>query len=59
MDEQELIRQRIDKFKNIGGFVEGQPVDPVKKRALKKRDKPLLAAPTAAGAQSFATIDLK
>lgn len=45
MDEKELMQQRMAKFRQMGGWLEGQKVDPRKQRSLKKRDRPATAAP--------------
>uniref|UniRef100_A0A803N6M5 acetyl-CoA carboxytransferase n=2 Tax=Chenopodium quinoa TaxID=63459 RepID=A0A803N6M5_CHEQI len=41
MDIEELLRHRTQKFRNIGGFQEGLPVDPKKKVNMKKKEEPL------------------
>ncbi|CAI7927812.1 unnamed protein product [Closterium sp. NIES-54] len=48
LSKEEVIQQRVGKFRTIGGFTEGVAVDPAKKRAFKKRDKPapLRSSPT-------------
>uniref|UniRef100_A0A803MZ93 acetyl-CoA carboxytransferase n=2 Tax=Chenopodium quinoa TaxID=63459 RepID=A0A803MZ93_CHEQI len=41
MDIEELLRHRTQKFRKIGGFQEGLPVDPKKKVNMKKKEEPL------------------
>ncbi|KAF5471568.1 hypothetical protein F2P56_008349 [Juglans regia] len=41
MDTQDLLKHRMLKFRKIGGFQEGLPVDPKKKVNMKKRDEPI------------------
>lgn len=41
MDTQALLKHRMLKFRNIGGFEEGLPVDPQKKINMKKREEPI------------------
>eukprot|EP00475_Leptophrys_vorax_P036049 TRINITY_DN6022_c0_g1_i1.p1 TRINITY_DN6022_c0_g1~~TRINITY_DN6022_c0_g1_i1.p1 ORF type:complete len:465 (-),score=33.36 TRINITY_DN6022_c0_g1_i1:152-1546(-) len=59
MDGQQIISQRVEKFRQMGGFVEATNVDPTKKRALKKRERPaqikstpVAAAPAAEAAET-------
>lgn len=40
MNTEDLLKHRMHKFRKIGGFKEGVPVDPKKKRNMKKRDIP-------------------
>lgn len=42
MDQEELLKHRYLKFRKIGGFQEGIPVDPQKKANMKKRDIPII-----------------
>ncbi|KAG9155157.1 hypothetical protein Leryth_011127 [Lithospermum erythrorhizon] len=42
MDTQELLRHRNQKFRKIGGFQEGIPIDPKRKVNMKKKETPLL-----------------
>ncbi|XP_020082027.1 LOW QUALITY PROTEIN: acetyl-coenzyme A carboxylase carboxyl transferase subunit alpha, chloroplastic-like [Ananas comosus] len=44
MDVDTLLGHRIKKFRILGGFVEGQPVDPEKKRNMKKKETDLSQA---------------
>nr|ASU47400.1 acetyl-CoA carboxylase submit alpha-CT [Juglans regia] len=41
MDTQDLLKHRMLKFRKIGGFQEGLPVDPKKKVNMKKKDEPI------------------
>ncbi|XP_021717039.1 acetyl-coenzyme A carboxylase carboxyl transferase subunit alpha, chloroplastic-like [Chenopodium quinoa] len=41
MDIEELLHHRTQKFRKIGGFQEGLPVDPKKKVNMKKKEEPL------------------
>lgn len=41
MDTQELLDHRMLKFRNLGGFQEGIPADPIKKVNMKKKDEPI------------------
>ena len=41
MDTEDLLRHRTQKFRNIGGFQEGLPVDPKRKRNMKRKEEPL------------------
>nr|DAD29354.1 TPA_asm: hypothetical protein HUJ06_030822 [Nelumbo nucifera] len=41
MDIPELLSHRMLKFRHIGGFLEGIPVDPEKKLNMKKKDEPI------------------
>lgn len=41
MDTEALLKHRMMKFRNIGGFQEGIPVDPKKKKNMKKKDEPI------------------
>ncbi|XP_057523558.1 acetyl-coenzyme A carboxylase carboxyl transferase subunit alpha, chloroplastic [Amaranthus tricolor] len=41
MDTEELLRHRTQKFRKIGGFQEGLPVDPKRKRNMKRKEEPL------------------
>ncbi|CAK9179761.1 unnamed protein product [Ilex paraguariensis] len=42
MDTQELLKHRMLKFRKLGGFQEGVPVDPKKKVNMKKKEEPIL-----------------
>lgn len=42
MDTQELLKHRMLKFRKIGGFQEGLPVDPKKKVNMKKKEEPIV-----------------
>eukprot|EP00475_Leptophrys_vorax_P036051 TRINITY_DN6022_c0_g2_i1.p1 TRINITY_DN6022_c0_g2~~TRINITY_DN6022_c0_g2_i1.p1 ORF type:complete len:442 (-),score=39.43 TRINITY_DN6022_c0_g2_i1:356-1555(-) len=63
LSPEEIIRQRVAKFRQMGGFVEGVPVDAAKKRALKKREKPVQissqASPFSAAAQAAPEVNNK
>ncbi|KAJ6826725.1 acetyl-coenzyme A carboxylase carboxyl transferase subunit alpha, chloroplastic [Iris pallida] len=41
MDTAQLLHHRMLKFRNIGGFIEGEPVDPEKKINMKKKEEPI------------------
>ncbi|KAK1311812.1 hypothetical protein QJS10_CPA07g00053 [Acorus calamus] len=41
MDTTKLLQHRMLKFRSIGGFLEGEPLDPSKKSNMKKREKPV------------------
>ncbi|KAE8099264.1 hypothetical protein FH972_017260 [Carpinus fangiana] len=41
MDTPELLKHRMLKFRKIGGFQEGLPVDPKKKINMKKKEEPI------------------
>ncbi|KAG2690761.1 hypothetical protein I3760_09G204900 [Carya illinoinensis] len=41
MDTPELLKHRMLKFRKIGGFQEGLPVDPKKKVNMKKKEEPI------------------
>ena len=41
METQELLKHRMLKFRKIGGFQEGIPVDPERKVNMKKREEPV------------------
>ncbi|CAM8927300.1 unnamed protein product [Rhodiola kirilowii] len=41
MDTEELLRHRMLKFRKIGGFQEGIPIDPKKKANMKKKEEPI------------------
>lgn len=43
MDVEELLRHRTKKFRHIGGFQEGLPVEPIRKVNMKKKEEPLLS----------------
>lgn len=43
MDTEELLKHRTLKFRKIGGFIEGLPVDPIRKVNMKKKEEPLLS----------------
>ncbi|KAG2685968.1 hypothetical protein I3843_10G146000 [Carya illinoinensis] len=45
MDTQDLLKHRMLKFRKIGGFQEGLPVDPKKKVNMKKKDEPIKKTP--------------
>lgn len=40
MDTEELLWHRSQKFRNIGGYQEGIPIDPYRKRNMKKTERP-------------------
>ncbi|PHT37936.1 Acetyl-coenzyme A carboxylase carboxyl transferase subunit alpha, chloroplastic [Capsicum baccatum] len=42
MDTQELLRHRMLKFRKLGGFQEGVPIDPKRKVNMKKKEAPIL-----------------
>ncbi|KAG9138635.1 hypothetical protein Leryth_020472 [Lithospermum erythrorhizon] len=42
MDTEELLRHRMLKFRKIGGFQEGVPIDPKRKENMKKKEEPLV-----------------
>ncbi|KAF6169235.1 hypothetical protein GIB67_013665 [Kingdonia uniflora] len=42
MDTPELLNHRMLKFRKLGGFQEGIPQDPIKKRNMKKKDAPII-----------------
>ncbi|KAG5583734.1 hypothetical protein H5410_044168 [Solanum commersonii] len=42
MDTQELLKHRMLKFRKLGGFQEGVPIDPKRKVNMKKKEEPLL-----------------
>ncbi|XP_020276731.1 acetyl-coenzyme A carboxylase carboxyl transferase subunit alpha, chloroplastic [Asparagus officinalis] len=42
MDTPTLLNHRMLKFRNIGGFIEGQPIDPIKKVNMKKKEEPVI-----------------
>ena len=42
MDTEELLKHRMLKFRKIGGFQEGLPVDPKKKVNMKKKEEPII-----------------
>ncbi|KAL4367775.1 hypothetical protein GQ457_05G000530 [Hibiscus cannabinus] len=44
MDTEELLRHRMLKFRSIGGFQEGKPVEPERKRNMKPSDASMLNA---------------
>ncbi|CAL0302646.1 unnamed protein product [Lupinus luteus] len=41
MSTEELLKHRHDKFRKIGGFQEGIPIDPKRKFSMKKKDIPV------------------
>ncbi|KAF9680004.1 hypothetical protein SADUNF_Sadunf06G0075100 [Salix dunnii] len=41
MDTEELLKHRMLKFRKIGGFQEGVPVDPIRKVNMKKKEEPV------------------
>ncbi|KAJ9180612.1 hypothetical protein P3X46_008831 [Hevea brasiliensis] len=41
MDTQELLKHRMLKFRKIGGFQEGIPIDPKRKINMKKKEEPV------------------
>lgn len=45
METEELLKHRMLKFRKIGGFQEGIPVDPERKVNMKKREQPLDKTP--------------
>ncbi|XP_042446081.1 acetyl-coenzyme A carboxylase carboxyl transferase subunit alpha, chloroplastic-like [Zingiber officinale] len=48
LDTDSLLHQRYMKYRILGGFVESPPVDPVKKRRMKKEDTKLIPAESSA-----------
>ncbi|CAK9133914.1 unnamed protein product [Ilex paraguariensis] len=42
MDTRELLKHRMLKFRKIGGFQEGIPIDPKKKVSMKKKENPIV-----------------
>ncbi|KAM3325621.1 acetyl-coenzyme A carboxylase carboxyl transferase subunit alpha, chloroplastic isoform X1 [Capsicum chacoense] len=42
MDTQELLRHRMLKYRKLGGFQEGVPIDPKRKVNMKKKEVPIL-----------------
>ncbi|KAF5200176.1 Acetyl-coenzyme a carboxylase carboxyl transferase subunit alpha protein [Thalictrum thalictroides] len=42
MDTQKLLDHRNHKFRQLGGFQEGIPQDPIKKVNMKKKDEPII-----------------
>lgn len=42
MKTPDLLHHRMLKFRNLGGFIEGEPVDPSKKVNMKKKDEPII-----------------
>ncbi|GAV68539.1 ACCA domain-containing protein [Cephalotus follicularis] len=42
MNIEELLKHRMLKFRKIGGFQEGVPVDPIKKVNMKKKEEPIV-----------------
>ncbi|KAK4478487.1 hypothetical protein RD792_013963 [Penstemon davidsonii] len=42
MDTETLLKHRAQKFRNIGGFQEGIPIDPKKKVNMKKKEEPIV-----------------
>ena len=42
METEELLKHRMLKFRNIGGFQEGIPVDPERKVNMKNREEPIV-----------------
>jgi len=47
MDSEELIKHRMLKFRKIGGFQEGIPIDPKRKVNMKKKDLSITKMPDA------------
>ncbi|KAL8526767.1 hypothetical protein ACS0TY_015830 [Phlomoides rotata] len=41
MDTETLLKHRAQKFRNIGGVIEGMPVDPKRKINMKKKEDPI------------------
>ncbi|KAF1883819.1 hypothetical protein Lal_00038311 [Lupinus albus] len=41
MNTEDLLKHRHDKFRKIGGFQEGIPIDPKRKFSMKKKDIPI------------------
>ncbi|PSS34625.1 Acetyl-coenzyme A carboxylase carboxyl transferase subunit alpha like [Actinidia chinensis var. chinensis] len=39
MDTEDLVKHRMLKYRKIGAFREGIPIDPIKKRRMRKREK--------------------
>jgi len=56
MDTEKLLHHRMLKFRNLGGFIEGQPIDPVKKINMKRKDEPIIDVEKLAVAS---TLDLE
>ncbi|KAL3536482.1 hypothetical protein ACH5RR_004943 [Cinchona calisaya] len=42
MDKAELLKHRYQKFRKLGGFQEGIPIEPKKKVNMKKKDSPII-----------------
>lgn len=42
MDTEKLLHHRMLKFRHIGGFIEGEPVDPIKKVNMKRKEEPIV-----------------
>ncbi|KAL0426275.1 UNVERIFIED_CONTAM: Acetyl-coenzyme A carboxylase carboxyl transferase subunit alpha, chloroplastic [Sesamum latifolium] len=42
MDTETLLKHRAQKFRKLGGFQEGVPIDPKRKVNMKKKDKPIV-----------------
>ncbi|KAG5253303.1 hypothetical protein OIU76_020883 [Salix suchowensis] len=42
MDTEALLKHRMLKFRKIGGFQEGVPVDPIRKVNMKKKEEPIV-----------------
>ncbi|XP_044473622.1 acetyl-coenzyme A carboxylase carboxyl transferase subunit alpha, chloroplastic [Mangifera indica] len=42
MDTQQLLKHRMLKFRKIGGFQEGIPIDPERKVNMKKKEEPIV-----------------
>ncbi|XP_047309179.1 acetyl-coenzyme A carboxylase carboxyl transferase subunit alpha, chloroplastic-like [Impatiens glandulifera] len=42
MDTEKLLEHRMLKFRKLGGFQEGIPVDPIKKVNMKKKEEPII-----------------
>lgn len=40
MDTETLLKHRAQKFRHIGGFIEGEPVDPKRKINMKRKEDP-------------------
>ncbi|CAM8897562.1 unnamed protein product [Rhodiola kirilowii] len=46
MDTEELLKHRMLKFRKIGGFQEGIPIDPKRKVNMKKKEIPIVSRPS-------------
>lgn len=43
MDTETLLKHRVQKFRKLGGFQEGIPIDPKRKVNMKKKEEPIVA----------------